>query len=1584
MSKREFILSKNDEEISEDFAGSKTEFQGGRRKDKKSRKYSEKESSQTGTPEEWSGVSGEKISVSEDFLEVKKLLETPGDILTESDINQIDMFLRQLKDGVFIDKFYEDLKRENITEKELRKQLELKKTDVEPVNLEQEIADELNKEFPAQDIHQIGKEKIEDNYKIGKDVFIKNPTLTKQEFIEEFQDKLGTEINNNNKDKIYKLADGVFSRLVKEKMIEMPEWGKEDKVWVASDKLLEKILKINLKTSGLETTKVKSEDNKEYAITDEIPSVEKKAISSNILGSNSDNQEDSEENSIELSSEDLDLSDFNDIDTKSTEKNNEKETDIKDLHKIKEDFRLLLNVAKLSKLYQGQANENIDNKIIVEQAGYAESENIRNSTELNNPLQKMRDLLITDKEINQEELKKIIDKISEKTALSVEEIEDIFNVQQELLKRKATRDVISEKSFSQRIKGSIGKIAGYMGVGAVLTATTVGTGGWAILGAGSFGALRVLDRLRIGKKQQKEVEKELDILKGLIRENDEEKNGMHNNIIADLATRIQRMINSGDKKEGDENAESQIKEYVETVGYYLDKNDNFENKEEIKELCGVLGRIDQSNARLEDIITKKKPGIFSRIGEKTNKWFGQDVANRQAGNATIFVGMGWLAREVPGLRNLLTGYAGMKLGDLAIKGLSRDKQEKIITPKELHESGDPDILYEANTQLANPEFREKNPTLYNQLREEVARKEEEHIEYFIDKLQERNDFIEGELKGKRLEKRRNKVVGGSIRGLIRFGGFVAGFITPELLKAIAVWAEDRLESHGAGVEHVNAQEEGQGAEESLAKGGQSEIASPEIAHEPTFDAGARQEDYQLGGRQSGYHSPEPVVPASADVLAGERKPVFETLKVERSWMDNDTPRNFDANEKFFKLGGYHGTGFTKAGDVELDISKMTSGGSFHGNTKVDVPAELKNIDADGHAQSLKMLISLHGKDEAIEVPINSEGKIVIEHDSPLRELFEQDKNGQLVFKGEYMEVAKVGETADGVTKVDVLATNVGKGTVEQGEVDKLFEQVTSNKVQVTIDDGEQGTNNNSEASGQGINNNEPTASSGGDETGQARGNVGNETAFADASASQGEFTPNNHEVFGFNSQKELNTAIDNGMVAEVNTIAGHDLPDNQHLFKVDDKYVLVGVKDSNEQFVINNSVHGIDDAVAISAVENLNTELTANHISVEQAQEVLTLAENAGVDFSKAAEHFKLLDKDFYNEDMKTTLLQIVEDKVKANEGLKGINSELGKIVSVTETRSGLMFKYEDGLKVNIIDGKAALTLKDGSSGGIMRDISSMKPEQTEKMLVNPEEFFKNRVEETATPTPTPTAVETPTEANNNINESITTTEKIDSSGIFSGSKEYADRVDISINNKDTSLETKIYEYKNETGNSLYRVDINKENVKILEYQHDKATGDIKIYDVKEGDKILNDPEGYIKSHQVTTVEPTQTPKPEEIVTPTPEVPVREKLFNYDTLTETEQNALRNLFDKDVSNDQEALEALVGDTKGYSVEKVGDDEIKVICQQGTKELSAIITPKQISFQEGGNDIKLDIKDMHPEELSNILKENIKPSFSMQI
>lgn len=152
----------------------------------------------------------------------------------------------------------------------------------------------------------------------------------------------------------------------------------------------------------------------------------------------------------------------------------------------------------------------------------------------------------------------------------------------------------------------------------------------------------------------------------------------------------------------------------------------------------------------------------------------------------------------------------------------------------------------------------------------------------------------------------------------------------------------------------------------------------------------------------------------------------KTIRVRRSWYDNDTPKPiFDKNELKLLWGGIKGAGVDKDGNYVLNIKQMMPDGSYHGKLSVNAQELMKSGKA-----MLAISASQDTQGKVFTLHFDADGNVRIPPGSEIgRMFFEADDKGRAVFKGRFAEVAHFADqqTKDGREIMRVLATHTGKG-----------------------------------------------------------------------------------------------------------------------------------------------------------------------------------------------------------------------------------------------------------------------------------------------------------------------------------------------------------------------------------------------------------------------------------------------------------------------------------------------------------------------------------------------------------------------------
>ncbi|QQS60925.1 MAG: hypothetical protein IPN70_03475 [Candidatus Moraniibacteriota bacterium] len=183
---------------------------------------------------------------------------------------------------------------------------------------------------------------------------------------------------------------------------------------------------------------------------------------------------------------------------------------------------------------------------------------------------------------------------------------------------------------------------------------------------------------------------------------------------------------------------------------------------------------------------------------------------------------------------------------------------------------------------------------------------------------------------------------------------------------------------------------------------------------------------------------------SPEEYAKAHPELFKSLEG-RVWMDNDTQLRVgtdgmitgaDRNELSLRWGG-GGDGVDARGNYVFSVAKMTSDGSFHKGLSEDA---IKAIQSG----ELKMIFTLNEnlQGQYIEVPVESNGNIIIDPQSSAGKILFSQNGGRSVFLGHTAEVGIFGD--DG--KFTVLATHKGNGleSIMESVQNEIPEEVTSN------------------------------------------------------------------------------------------------------------------------------------------------------------------------------------------------------------------------------------------------------------------------------------------------------------------------------------------------------------------------------------------------------------------------------------------------------------------------------------------------------------------------------------------------------------
>ncbi len=163
------------------------------------------------------------------------------------------------------------------------------------------------------------------------------------------------------------------------------------------------------------------------------------------------------------------------------------------------------------------------------------------------------------------------------------------------------------------------------------------------------------------------------------------------------------------------------------------------------------------------------------------------------------------------------------------------------------------------------------------------------------------------------------------------------------------------------------------------------------------------------------------------------------------WLGNDTPApEFDFNEQGLDWG--ETAGVNANGDFVMDMSSMTSSGSWQGATHIDALNEM----AAGKMR-LVLTMSEGSQNHAIEIVVNEQGQAIIPANSDIARTFFAVEHGKPVFLGKYAEIAlSKGFDEKGTDHLMILATHVGKGLKEGVLTRDIGECVSEPLTQISL------------------------------------------------------------------------------------------------------------------------------------------------------------------------------------------------------------------------------------------------------------------------------------------------------------------------------------------------------------------------------------------------------------------------------------------------------------------------------------------------------------------------------------------------------
>jgi hypothetical protein len=352
-----------------------------------------------------------------------------------------------------------------------------------------------------------------------------------------------------------------------------------------------------------------------------------------------------------------------------------------------------------------------------------------------------------------------------KTGLTAEEIREIYQNNEELIIAEAKEEINKKASKVKTIGRAAGKYAFYLGSG-IGMAATLGTSG--LISAGLIAVARVADRIITEKRDNKKLNEKLKEVKA--GKTEEDKLALQDRLAAAISLKKKMEISRVDLQ-GKVDRTKIIDEYIEEQGRAglldIEPGQVMEYKDKIVRVMEGLDDIDKFNQEQEDKLNKKS--WLDKISKLEKTVYGSNSRERVVSTAVI-IGMGIAAREVPVIRNILSAYAGYRIGGLI--GDSVAKQVDHLTDLEDKNSND---YYQIRQKLLDQDFRKNNPQEYLKLKERVGDLENYKLRFGGDSasyVSQLNQKLSENLKFDKSEARLSKV----IKFAPRVGGAVVGWL----------------------------------------------------------------------------------------------------------------------------------------------------------------------------------------------------------------------------------------------------------------------------------------------------------------------------------------------------------------------------------------------------------------------------------------------------------------------------------------------------------------------------------------------------------------------------------------------------------------------------------------------------------------------------------------------------------------------------------------------------------------------------------------------------------------------------------------
>jgi hypothetical protein len=504
----------------------------------------------------------------------------------------------------------------------------------------------------------------------------------------------------------------------------------------------------------------------------------------------------------------------------------------------------------------------------VSKARFASQREVRSSLRVGKLLGAITDVMAAGEE-REEVARDAAAQVAEHVGLPIERVAAIVDQQVNQLRARALQD--AQREVSGGIKKTGLRTIGYMALASGLERVIPGLGA-------SVAALRIADVGRQGSRIEKLAEQRLADLRQELHSWEGDASGrvestaaeqVQNTLADQIARAKQEQIDQSDGLSPFDDQEIDRLEWrvIEDLRRRHPEVTSMTVEEEdaVRRSVYAISSMDIATRQLEQRAIQIRKGPMSALLGTMDRVFGSkwirggETTGERTLTAAVFGYAGVVARHIPVVREVLMGYAGAKIGELAVESALKLGGENF--DHLLEDTSYGHRLSEGRAMLADAAFRERDPAGYQKLREAVDTGQEHQLlesNAAIDALRQETNAMEDALRSRITSEKGKRVM----VNLGRIGGAAVGAIFGQ---DVVAWVGAQFGS-STGSGHANEAVAGSASApevEGGAAGGTQEM-SPESVSPKEAPAEVADVHEAHGTPESGARV-EAVVPAAEEV-----------------------------------------------------------------------------------------------------------------------------------------------------------------------------------------------------------------------------------------------------------------------------------------------------------------------------------------------------------------------------------------------------------------------------------------------------------------------------------------------------------------------------------------------------------------------------------------------------------------------------------------------------------------------------------------------------------------------------------------------